>query len=508
MRAGATPELTASWWKKNKAKTLTQTGVSKALLNYEKWATLDRNADIPKQIRALEDVKRAVQSASRKANPRLHRETIAALKNYPKVIDARLTVLRRQQAAVPAAASRRSEVVIWERDIAKELNRWLNTNRAKFGEELPRVPRGMIKLKLNDDILDILEENKDLVTPAQMVEDAQKAWVRAEKDIQRILLDWIENRRKTPNADAEANDSIDKRLKSLTTELEKIPDERWRRLTARRQQYAKYKTEAKVDAAWEAFNFGAGVALTVGSGGTSLALGIVGLVKSAASLVGMLYDACIEAETVHKSLSKDLTALRLNYLNFHGTAKKSLGPKELAKATATGVLGEVARPFLQSIPRCESNFELWSNKVDGLAVKGRKCSATIVDAMNECQKYENLLAKDRSKRVKKLMKDVQKLRLSLDKALDKTHGVMERVRNADQKKPAVERDLNELKDARSKPVAVLSKVIPHVCEIGLGIWGGKVEVDGAKDAVDMIKACSGIAKDIVGEAKAIYGDVK
>jgi DNA repair exonuclease SbcCD ATPase subunit len=511
MKAGATPELSATWWKKNKAKSLTKTGLSDALRKYEKWAALDKNEDIPKQIKALSDVKRAVAEAFKKSHPKIHKETQAALKKYPKIIDDRIKVLKDLETRVNAAPKQKigKQVVIWNRDIAKEITSWQKSNQSKFSEGVPPVKKGLVKLTLNDDILDVLEESGDFVTPAYMVEDAEKEWKSTEAEIQKAFLDW-EKERKKPGASKKAFDNLDKTLVKavyvLERKLEKIPAERFAKFKSREKKYKDYKVKAACDAAFELTAFTGNVALAVGSGGLSLALSVYGLVKSASKLCGMLYDACIEAETVYKSLEKDLAALKKSYLTFEGEAKKMLGPKEVGKATIKGVFGDVARPFIQSIPRCESNFDLWDNKVAGLEVKGRKCSQQIVAAIDAVSKCEKALAKESTKRISKLLKDLKKLRGELDKALNSTTDVMARVREAEGVKSKVEADLKQLQKAQSLPVKVLSTVIPHLIDIGVGAWAGVDGVKNAKSTVDTIKAAESITIAIEAEAKAIIDE--
>lgn len=53
MKKGVTPELDSKWWAKNKAKTLTKTGIGKALRNYEVARAKEDDKLVLKTLSAL-----------------------------------------------------------------------------------------------------------------------------------------------------------------------------------------------------------------------------------------------------------------------------------------------------------------------------------------------------------------------------------------------------------------------------------------------------------------------
>lgn len=94
MKANVTPELSSSWWKKNKPLTLKKTGLGAALKKYEKSvgefekfvkkssAAFESHHAFMQCKTDLAEVEKCVDAGIKAANQTLHKETIAALKKY------------------------------------------------------------------------------------------------------------------------------------------------------------------------------------------------------------------------------------------------------------------------------------------------------------------------------------------------------------------------------------------------------------------------------------------
>lgn len=78
-----TVKMTEAWWKKNKAKTLTSTGISEAL---KAWQAVLKKGDLKKIVSALDQLDKKVDAAIKKANKALHKETIGYLNKYNSLI--------------------------------------------------------------------------------------------------------------------------------------------------------------------------------------------------------------------------------------------------------------------------------------------------------------------------------------------------------------------------------------------------------------------------------------
>jgi hypothetical protein len=112
MKAGENPKLSASWWLKNKAKTLLGTDLEKYLAAYEKPFTewkkkLDETDPLKKANEALKKLPDAVKATIAKCNPTLHKETIECLKKFDPLI-------KLQQKNINAELQRRSQIAAYK----------------------------------------------------------------------------------------------------------------------------------------------------------------------------------------------------------------------------------------------------------------------------------------------------------------------------------------------------------------------------------------------------------
>ena len=76
-------KLSEKWWKKNKAKTLTNTGISDALKSWEGALASEKLSKIEPALKILEN---KVDAAIKAANKILHKQTIKYLKEYKSSI--------------------------------------------------------------------------------------------------------------------------------------------------------------------------------------------------------------------------------------------------------------------------------------------------------------------------------------------------------------------------------------------------------------------------------------
>lgn len=90
MKKGAVPQLTYSWWDKNKGATVPKTGLGAALKAYEsaKGKITDKcSVEVLKTAREkLYEVNETAAAAIKKCNKTLHKETIEALERFDGVV--------------------------------------------------------------------------------------------------------------------------------------------------------------------------------------------------------------------------------------------------------------------------------------------------------------------------------------------------------------------------------------------------------------------------------------
>lgn len=502
MKKGAIPELNQKWWSKNKAKTMGKSGLGKALKDFE---VAEEVNDPAKMLKALSEVKKKLAVALKACNEKMHKDTIAAIKKYPGIIQKRETEIKKKMAAAPSggAAPKQKigkDVTVWKRDISKEVLKvyspdWLETFR---GFEL--------KLTLNDDILDVLEAEGDLVTPAYMVEDAQKVGKAVIASIVQTMkkIDAA-SKGKTPQEVDKIRKvfepQVKKVMQSSAAALKKIPEARWKKFVGRKQQYKDYRIKAGFDVTIGILGTAGAAAGIVGSGGAGLALGIVALVRSVAGLAKQVHDLAQEAEGVEKTLEKDLDTLMKRYRNAAGEAKKTQGRDEVGGSVLKGILG-VDAPFLATLPKCSGNYDLWDNKTAGLSVGGRKLSVNITKGLAACDKLEKMIKNVESKEARKILDKLRKGRASLDKSLNQCSTMMGRVSKAEKNMPKLKTMLDALNTSNPKYADIFDKVFPAVVNLTLSGASAGVGFSEAKTTLEFVNTSLGLFNDIAAEGQS------
>ena len=523
MKKGATPELDSKWWSKNKAKTMKKSGLGAELKAFEVLkakAELGGQSDAEvaqayaKAVAQLKKVKTKLPVALKACNDKLHKETIEAIKKYPKIIQAeetRMTQLAKDYAAkakAPADAGgaapkqkKGKPGQIWGKNIWKELDKvykidWVEKSKG-----------GNLELVLNWDIIEALEKEGDYVTPQQMVDDCNALFKKLLTDVVTTAkkIDAAVGKRTPQEVDKLRENfapMVNKFVASYKADFEKIPKLRWAKFQARNRSYKDYQIETGLKMTQSALGVVGAAAGIVGSGGAGLALGIVGLVRSVAALVKEIHNAAQEAETVGNNLVKDLNTLQSRYRNAQGEAKKSQGASEVGGSVLKGILG-VDAPFLATVPKCDGNFTLWGNKVDGLSVKARKVSSDVMKGIKACEALETRLKNATDKKAQKIYQNLRKARIGLSSALDSTSDLMTRVNTADKAQPEVKKLLDGLKASNPKYADVFDRVFPTLVNLGLaGASAGVSYADTTAKTLDHVSTSLGLFNDIASEGQS------
>lgn len=508
MKKGAKPELSQKWWSKNKAKTLKKTGLGAALKDYEVAVELGDNK---RMLNSLSAVKKKLAVAFGACDRKRHAESLEALKKYPGIIQKKETAIKKSikeaaakaAKAVPAAPKQKigKKIVIWQRDVAEEVKK---KYKPQF---LAKFTGFVVKLRLNDDILDVLEAEGDYVTPQFMIEDAQDLCAASVEKIikegKRVESVSKSNPAATGKITAAFKVFVVMEVKDLGKEVAKIPALRWNKFVARKKQYKTYKIQAGFDVAIGTLQLAGGglaIAGAAATGGASLALAIVGTVRGVASLAQVCHDLAQKTEKVQKDLNKDLNKLQVSYLTLNNKAMKSMGVKEIGKSTLAALVS-AHPPFMASIPKCQKNFDLWSDKVAGLAVKGRDLSKQTLKLLGQIDALEKQLRTDKSKAASKTLDKLRKLRPKITNTFDKAATVNGRVKKADVALPKVAALLKILKSSNPDYAKIFDRVFPAVVNLAFAGAGAGVGFSEAKSALDTANTALGLSNDILSELK-------
>jgi hypothetical protein len=147
----------------------------------------------------------------------------------------------------------------------------------------------------------------------------------------------------------------------------------WESLAAQRKEYQAYKLKTGFKIVSGTLGVGLGAAGVVGAvptGGASLALGIVSLVRGAVDLAKTLRNAYLEAESIGKRLYSTLDTLRGRYK----TASK---PGVVSREVGASIVNSLLGTEVGNISKAKSDGDLWKNKLAGVRDTAHKLSVQL-----------------------------------------------------------------------------------------------------------------------------------
>lgn len=397
-------------------------------------------------------------------------------------------------------------VVIWGREVASEVSKVYKS------KTLPGLKGYKVELLISDQVLDVLEEDGGgQRIAAQMVEDAQKACEAT------VALLATELKKLDAECLKGTEDSIKKRAASfdvfiksevnkLGAKLKAIPEARWKAWVATQAQYKKYKVDTGIKIVMGtlgAVGSGLAIAAAVPTGGATLALGIVGGVKSGLELIKIGAKCAMEAEQVQKKVMLHLKAMSSIYGNCKGKSQKGAA-KEAAMSALNALLPVELAPTLNQIT---SDCGLWDNKLAGVEINADKAANNAMNNLKLTDGLESKLKSSKSKDAGKILDKIKKLRIEIDKSLTKCTDAGERVTKGRAAHEFITKKLlPELRSKQPKWVDVFDKVAPVAVNLGLAAGGGADAFASAKSALEFTQASLDVANAILGEINNAIAD--
>lgn len=507
LKEGDVPQLNAAWWKKAKPLLYKDPGLGDALKD---WEIAEDSMDVAKRTKAISDLKKMLGTVVVAMGKKDYDVEVTVLKKMTKLILAEENKTKemasRPVATEPPKQKMGSSVTIWERDISAEV---LKKHKPEW---LKNFSGYKLAMTLNKDLLDVFEEEEDYVTPAFIAQDAEEM----AQNLIGALVKTLQNidsasKGKKPQEVDKLREGFgplaEKAIKAVEGEMAKIPVARWNKFVKQKQQYKDYKIKAGLNVTIGVLGVIGSSAGIVGSGGAGLALGIVTLVRSAASLMKQIRDLAVEAETIEKNLKKDLDTLHQRYITATGDIKSGkLGATEITGTVLKSILG-IDPPFVSTIPKCKNNMDLWQNKVAGITVEGRRLFKDVSQGLKECTKLEGMIKGAQSKEARKLYDKLVKARKALDEALNDCSTMNGRVSKAEKNFEGISKMLEALQAATPKYVEIFDKVFPVVVNLTLSGASGGVGIKEAENALQTFNAALGLFNDVANEGRGVLEEV-
>ena len=208
-------------------------------------------------------------------------------------------------------------------------------------------------------------------------------------------------------------------------------DNVWKKIVSDKKEYRIYQVKSGLSIAAKSIGLITSIATTAAGGftGAGTVIGAIGMVKTTIQLFNETRDLLKDAETVGKTLDKDIASMRekLNAQSPTATGVKELGKAGLDRLTGIRITG------LKSI---DDNFTLYQNKLKGYHTKASSLGGKINQALSETQalsKKVALLKKEAAEKkipqlsttANKLEATVSKLEKQLDNLLKAASSAME-----------------------------------------------------------------------------------
>lgn len=386
--------------------------------------------------------------------------------------------------------------VIWSAELDKRMHYTSKT--------FPDFKGYKFSVSVDKDVAKLLEEDKDGPRQQQfMVDDANEALKDA--------VSAIEGALKTvdaamPKAGSEKDQkvltdacrkTIDETLAALARTLEAVPEKRWDTWVKIKKDYKKYKIKSAVSVVTGSIGAIASVAslaVAVPTGGATLALSIVGLIRSSVELAQTLTRLWVEAETVQQKLTASCDALSRLYQT-HG--KAALGAASTGSTVLNVILGVDAAPNLKTL---ESENALWEQKLNGIDVNAGEAARKALEALDKAETLEKKLHAAKSDQAGKLLDALRKVRKSVNDHLDACHKQSERCHKGRQLQETYAVIVKQLKSDQPAWSAVFDKLIPAAASLALA---GANAGNGLKDAKEALEIAKESAVLVIEVAKTL-----
>lgn len=191
-------------------------------------------------------------------------------------------------------------------------------------------------------------------------------------------------------------------------------DNVWKKIISDKQEYRKYQVKSGLSIVAKSIGLVASIAATAAGGftGAGTVIGAIGMAKTAITLFNETRDLLKDAESVGRTLDKDIASMR-DKLN--AQSPTTTGVKELGKAGLERLTG-IRTTGLKSI---DDNFTLYQNKLKGYHTKASSLGGKINQLLNETQALSKkvvLLKQEASaKKIPQLATSANKLEATVSK---------------------------------------------------------------------------------------------
>ncbi len=405
--------------------------------------------------------------------------------------------------------------VVFKYDVSKQLD-------SKYSSRVfKKIDVATVSLVIDDKVMDALEASKDRDLAAiKMVEKAQKLCDATTAELSKKLKE-LDEKYAAMKSSGKSEDErsklvkayraeVVKELDELKGELKVLPEDQWKKFLAKyaegKKEYRSYKVNATVDVAVGTLGVVASAAAiggTAHTGGASLVLGVIGMVRSVAKISEVVYSIAVDVEKQGTALAKDLKSLQSDFES--GMTARGVG-KDLAKTAVNVVFGA---PFFTTVATVEKKAETLGGKVAGTYVGGVKLSREVTESLNDQKKLAADLAKmkldgAKEKAKKKAEEKIEELEKKFSKLFEKAADMNAKAERAETQLKAVKKALEEIGDT-TKPLAYIEKALNALVAVGLGAAAAGVGiVHAAGEVLEIAKEGVSLTAELAVQVKEAF----
>lgn len=405
--------------------------------------------------------------------------------------------------------------VVFKYDVSKHLESKHSSRIFK------KIDVATVSLEIDSKVMDALEASKDRDLAAiKIVEKAQKVCEATTSDLAKKLTEMEEKYEAMKASGKDESErgklvkayraEVVKELEELKGKLKVLPEEQWKKFLAKyaegKKEYRSYKVNAVVDVAVGTLGVAASAAAiggTAHTGGASLVLGVIGMVRSVAKISEVLYSIAVDVEKQGTALAHDLKSLKADFET--GLSAKGVG-KDLAKTAVNAIFGA---PFFATVATVEKKAETLGGKVAGTYVGGVKLSREVTASLNAQKKLAGDIAKlkiegAKDKAKKKVEGKIGDLENRFTKLFEKAADMNAKAERAEVQLKAVRKALEELGD-KTKSLAYFEKALTVLTAVGLGAAAAGVGIaHAAGEVLEIAKEAVSLTSELVVQAKEAF----
>ena len=514
MKSTDAPQLDQKWWSKNKGLLVSETGFGKLLGAFE---VAEDQMDYAKQIHALDEITKALPNVVKAAAK--DKDTVTVLNKYPNLIKTKKAEIVKKQDAekvkVAAAAAAKASASSPQRPATKPPQKigpkeklWSRDFGDVLAHRLPwlQMKGYIVELKVNSDVLDILEKEDGGATAGLMIKDAQEICQKyADQYIKTVEALEPHNRSVSmPELTKKAQEVFKALHPKLVAEVDAVPKKRWEKFKNDKPMWREYKIEVGTNVAIGSLQIVVGalsIAAAVPTMGATLGLAVVSTARGLFKTITEIGNAVRSVESDQKELVHSIQVLTKAYLDTKKEATIRLKVQEVSAAVLKGILGADVPLFIESLPKCNAAYDRWKPKVAHLRIGHGKALKEALDLVAEAGKLEAEMKKAQSKEAVAIFGKIKKIRELATKGLDDVHDLGGRITKAEQAEPQLKEGLEELNKATPNYVKIFTVLFPAAVSVGLAAGAGALEIKGAEEAIEVAKAALVLSEEVLSSIK-------